>query len=105
MSSILLTFGQWTFKSACLVVRNENDQMMLVGDWQVLARKEKMKALAHLFKHPLRVRDASGLLPALPPAKKKFRYKYICKYKYTYKCKYKYRCISSSGLPACKEKV
>ena len=23
----------------------------------------------HLFKHPLRVRDASGLLPSLPPAK------------------------------------
>ena len=26
------------------MVRNENDQMMLVEDWRVLARKEKMKA-------------------------------------------------------------
>ena len=48
--------------------------MMLVGDWRVLARKEKMKATAHLFKHPLRVRDASGLLPPLPSAEKNFRY-------------------------------
>ena len=58
--------GDWWEWSNLLMVR-------MIKCWRVVARNEKMKA-THLFKHPLRVRDASGLLPPLPSAEKNFRY-------------------------------
>ena len=60
-----------------------------------------MKA-THLFKHPLRVGDASGLLPALPPAQKKTLDMLIFVFLLCFF--YAFLFSSSFGLAPCKEK-